>query len=57
MIKVVGGVQVAHDGVVHPGGSTAEVPDEVAQVWLESGWVTEVAPSVPKARRRTAPAK
>jgi hypothetical protein len=44
-VKVVDRLQVAHDGVVYPAGSTAEVPDEIAVHWLRSGWVTE-APAV-----------
>jgi hypothetical protein len=37
--------RVVHDGVAHPPGAIATVPDDVAQRWLTAGWV-ELAPAL-----------
>lgn len=44
-VKVAEGLQVSHDGTAWRDGATAEVPDDVAREWLQSGWVTEVRPA------------
>lgn len=33
--------QVVHDGTVYGPGQTADVPEEIAQKWIEAGWVSE----------------
>ncbi|NMO03131.1 hypothetical protein HH308_18115 [Gordonia sp. TBRC 11910] len=32
------GFQVAHDGTVFGSGEVADVPDDVADAWIRSGW-------------------
>jgi hypothetical protein len=44
-VKVLAPYQVVHDGIVYLPGKTADVPEEVAAVWIRAEWVTEeVAP-------------
>ncbi len=38
-VEVIGNFQVSHEGTVYRPGDTADVPDEVAKQWLDSGWV------------------
>ena len=33
--------QVMHDGTVYTPGETADVPDDVAEKWIDAGWVSE----------------
>jgi hypothetical protein len=33
--------QVVHDETVYTPGQTADVPPEVADKWLQAGWVSE----------------
>jgi hypothetical protein len=37
------GTQVVHEGVVHPGGSTVQVPAEVAERWQRYGFLAATA--------------
>ena len=39
--------QVVHDATVYGPGQTADVPQDVAQTWIDAGWVSE--PKVTKA--------
>jgi hypothetical protein len=50
-VKVAEGLQVAHEGTVWRDGATADVPDHVAEPWLEAGWVTEVTAAKPRGRK------
>ncbi|MGB6512642.1 MAG: hypothetical protein WBF57_06585 [Mycobacterium sp.] len=40
-VKVVAPVQVLFAGTRYTLGDTADVPDNVAQEWIRSGWATE----------------
>ncbi len=42
-VTVRGGTQVAHQGVVHPGGSTVQVPADVAERWQRYGFLAATA--------------
>jgi hypothetical protein len=44
--------QVVHDETIYEPGQTADVPQDVADKWLEAGWVSEA-----KERATKAPAK
>jgi hypothetical protein len=35
--------QVVHDRTVYGPGQTADVPPEIAQTWINAGWVSETA--------------
>lgn len=41
-VKVHKGIQVVHEAKVFDNGETVDVPDEVAQFWVRSGWCSEV---------------
>jgi hypothetical protein len=43
---------VVHDGVTYYSGDTPDVPDDVAQKWIESGWATEVKPTKASSPKR-----
>ena len=43
-------VRVNHDGTNYTSDQTVNVPEQIAQFWLRSEWVTEAAP--PKSVRR-----
>jgi hypothetical protein len=37
--------QVVHDGTVYgPGETVQDVPPEVAQTWIDAGWVSKAEP-------------
>jgi hypothetical protein len=56
-VTVAQGFQCVHDGTVHDGGDTAEVPGPVAQFWIRSGWATEVKAEAKPLPRRKPPAR
>jgi hypothetical protein len=41
-VKVLAPFQVCLDGVIYRPGDSAEVPDELGEHWLASGWVEQV---------------
>jgi hypothetical protein len=41
-VKVHKGTQVVHDGKVYDNEETVDVPDEVGQFWVRSGWCSEM---------------
>jgi hypothetical protein len=47
-VKVTQPVQVVHDGTRYTLGDSADVPDDVGQEWIQSGWVTEAKPAAPR---------
>jgi hypothetical protein len=40
-VTVADGIRVVHEGKAYRGGESADVPDEVAKSWIESGWASE----------------
>ncbi|HYQ36764.1 MAG TPA: hypothetical protein VER10_12960 [Mycobacterium sp.] len=44
--------QVVHEGTVYGPGQTADVPAEVADKWLEAGWVSETKATKAPTKRR-----
>jgi hypothetical protein len=44
--------QVSHDGIIYRPGDTAEVPDDVGQQWICSGWAVQSDAAQPGGRRR-----
>jgi hypothetical protein len=51
-VKVLAPFQVAHAGSIWRPGDVAEVPDDVGEEWLASGWVTVVKPVKKAAPKR-----
>jgi hypothetical protein len=47
--------QVVHGGVVYGPGQTVDVPPEVAQTWIDAGWVSET--TAEKRATKAAPPK
>ena len=41
-----------HDGTVYGPGQTADVPPEIAQTWIEAGWVSQAKPEKGAAKKR-----
>lgn len=44
-VTVTHGIRVCHDGEVHRGGESVEVPESVAQQWIRYGWASTDGPS------------
>jgi hypothetical protein len=47
--------QVVHDETVYTPGQTVDVPAEVADTWIQAGWVSEAKPE--KHATKAAPPK
>jgi hypothetical protein len=47
--------QVVHDAVVYRPGQTADVPAEVADKWIEAGWVSQATQPEKRATKAAPP--
>ncbi len=41
-VKVIGNYRVVHEGTPYTGGDVAEVPADIADAWIQSGWAQPV---------------
>jgi hypothetical protein len=52
-VSVTSPFQVVHDATVHGPGQTVDVPPEIADKWIDAGWVSDAKPE--RGATKTAP--